>query len=45
VRAPRVVDVQIDVDLLRVPSGQSGATWSGASCTPITHCSSASKTQ
>lgn len=37
VRGHRIRDVQVEVDLLRVAVGHSGATWSGACCTPITH--------
>ena len=33
-RLGQVIDPQIQMDLLRVPSGQSGCTWFGASWTP-----------
>lgn len=44
-RCVAVVDVQVDVDLLWVPSGQSGGVWFGACWTPIRQWPSASITQ
>jgi hypothetical protein len=41
----RVIDVEVDVDLLWVASGHLGGTWWGASWTPMLHIPSPSMTE